>query len=377
MRKKTQILMHEDAPAGGKFSHDTENRRPYRGDPLVPIRPTYAPDEITQEVLAMVGREFPNHFGKLDGFDLPTTIEQCRESWIFSLEHLLPHFGPYEDAMSAHEPDLFHSKISALMNLSRVLPADAVRDVEQAYRCGKIPLASAEGFIRQVLGWREFMRHVHRRTDGYRNLAVPREKRKSGEENVYAGAAPTALDAKEPLPASYWGTKSGMNCLDTVVDQVVREGWSHHITRLMVLSNLATLCGYSPRELTDWFWSAYIDAYDWVVEPNVLGMGTYGDGGVTATKPYVSGAAYIDRMSDYCKTCEFNPKKSLGPDSCPFTALYWSFLERNSDRLGENIRLAMPYVALRRKSEEERRQLRNRANEALEHLAAAKYPEDI
>ena len=166
-----------------------------------------------------------------------------------------------------------------------------------------------------------------------------------------------------------------MNCLDTVVDQVIYEGWSHHINRLMVLSNLATLCGYSPRELTDWFWIAYIDAYDWVVEPNVLGMGTYGDGGVTATKPYVSGAAYIDRMSDYCKGCHYNPKKSTGDGSCPFTALNWSFLERNSERLSGNIRLAMPYVTLRKKSAEERKQLRARADEAIESLAQAKYPE--
>jgi deoxyribodipyrimidine photolyase-related protein len=259
MRKKTQILMQDHEPAGGKFSHDAENRKPYRGEPRVSSRPAYPPDQITQEVLAMVEREFPGHFGKLEGFDLPTTAEECRESWKFALHRFLPHFGAYEDAMSTHEPDLFHSKVSALMNLSRVLPGDAVRDVEMAYDEGKIPIASAEGFIRQVLGWREFMRHIHRRSDGYRNLSVPYEKRKPGEHDAYAGATPTALDATLPLPAAYWGAKSGLNCLDTVVNQVIHEGWSHHITRLMVLSNLATLCGYSPRELTDWFWIAYVD----------------------------------------------------------------------------------------------------------------------
>ena len=274
--------------------------------------------------------------------------------------------------MVSGQPDLFHSKISALMNLSRVLPRDAVDDVAAAHAQGSIPLASAEGFIRQVLGWREFMRHVHRATDGYRDLQVPYEKPAKG---MYAGATPTALNATLPLPAAYWGEPSGLNCLDTVVHQVVNEGWSHHITRLMVLSNLATLCGFSPRELTDWFWIAYIDAYDWVVEANVLGMSTYGDGGVTATKPYVSGAAYINRMSDYCKGCKFDPTRSTGDGSCPFTALYWSFLERNSDRLSGNQRLTMPYATLHKKTAAERKALRARAAEAIDELASVPRPQ--
>jgi deoxyribodipyrimidine photolyase-related protein len=258
------------------------------------------------------------------------------------------------------------------MNLSRVLPRQAVDDVAAAYAQGKIPLASAEGFIRQILGWREYMRHVHRVTDGYRNLSVTYETRGKG---LYAGAAPTALLATRPLPAAYWGVPSGLNCLDTVVRQVVDEGWSHHITRLMVLSNLATLCGFSPRQLTDWFWIAYVDAYDWVVEPNVLGMSTFADGGVTATKPYVSGAAYIHRMSDYCKRCQFDPTRSTGPGSCPFTALYWSFLERNAETLSTNQRLAMPYATLRKKPENERKALRERAQAAIEALEQVPRPE--
>ncbi|AXC11479.1 hypothetical protein ACPOL_2155 [Acidisarcina polymorpha] len=375
LRKKREVLMENGEPSGGRFSYDADNRKPYRGQPRVPTRPEFPPDEITREVMMTVEREFPNHFGTLEGFDLPVTAEQCRHSWHFALQHLLPFFGPYEDAMATAETDLFHSKISALLNLSRILPGDVVDDVENAYHAGLIPLASAEGFIRQVLGWREFMRHVHRRTDGYRNIAAPRQKGQSVATDSYAGATPSALDARLPLPAAYWGAKSGMNCLDTVIEQVIREGWSHHITRLMVLSNLATLCGYSPRELADWFWIAYIDAYDWVVETNVLGMGTYGDGGVTATKPYVSGAAYIDRMSDYCKGCAFDPRKASGEGSCPFTALYWTFLERNSERLSGNIRLAMPYATLRKKSALERRQLRARAEQAIQELGSARYPE--
>jgi len=239
------------------------------------------------------------------------------------------------------------------------------------------------------------MRHMHEQTDGDRLLDgdVPQEvpsrpQETSAEQSPiaagaytftaardpYAGATPSALHASLPLPAVYWGVKSGLHCVDTVVGQVVEEGWSHHITRLMVLSNLATLCGFSPRELTDWFWVAYIDAYDWVVEPNVLGMATYADGGLTATKPYVSGAAYINRMSNFCGHCRYDPKKSIGVDSCPFTALYWTFLERNEAILASNFRMKMPYNMLRRKSPQELVQLRARAEEAVAHLQSFQRP---
>lgn len=372
MRNRSGFLMEGGKPIGGKYSYDEENRKPYRNEIPVPQRPSYRPDPITAEVLELVSKTFPKHFGTLEGFDLPVTAKDSRHAWTFAVQQLLPHFGPWEDAMHSGQPHLFHSKVSALMNLSRILPREAVGDVAAAYAKGSIPLASAEGFIRQILGWREFMRHIHRVTDGYRDLDVPYEPVKRGK---YSGAAPTALDARLPLPAAYWGAPSGLNCLDTVVRQVVSEGWSHHITRLMVLSNLATLCGFSPRELTDWFWIAYVDAYDWVVEPNVLGMSTYSDGGVTATKPYVSGAAYINRMSDYCKHCQFDPKRSTGRGSCPYTALYWSFLERNSDKLEGNQRLAMPYATLRKKSAAERKALRERAHAAIEELERVPRPD--
>lgn len=371
MRQKTGLLMHSGKPIGGKFSYDAENRQPYKGQVPVPERPSYPPDEITREVIALTERVNPENFGTIEGFDWPCSSRDVQHFWKFALEKLLPHFGPYEDAMSSRERDLFHSKISGLMNLSRILPAQVVRDVVAAYDKGKISLASTEGFVRQILGWREFMRHVHRISDGFRGLDVFYEAAKPHN----TGATPSALGATLPLPAAYWGVKSGLNCLDTVVQQVIDEGWSHHITRLMVLSNLATLCGFSPRELCDWFWFAYVDAYDWVVEPNVLGMSTYADGGLTATKPYVSGAAYINRMSDYCGKCQFDPKKSVGEGSCPFTALYWSFLERNRDLLGKNIRLAMPYRTLDKKSPAERQQLRKRAEQAIEALEAAPHPE--
>jgi deoxyribodipyrimidine photolyase-related protein len=278
-----------------------------------------------------------------------------------------------------------------LLNLGRLLAMDLIRDVAAAADEGTVPMASAEGFIRQLLGWREFMRHLHEQTDGYRLLAghVTQEQSNRLQEvspdqtaaaahaypkSPYDGARPSALGASLPLPAVYWGAKSGLHCMDTVVAQVIDEGWSHHITRLMVLSNLATLCGFSPRELTDWFWIAYVDAYDWVVEPNVLGMATYADGGLTATKPYVSGAAYINRMSNFCGHCQYDPKKSVGEGSCPFTALYWTFLERNEAALGHNFRMQMPYTTLRRKQPEELVQLRARAAHAIEQLQSLARP---
>lgn len=361
VRKRTGLLMEhgrtgKDAkPIGGKFSYDAENRQPWKNELPVPVRPEFKPDAITREVMAMIEERHPEHMGSTEGFALPVTRADAERLWQFALERLLPHFGPWEDAMSAEHPDLFHSGVSPLVNLTLLRPIDVVEQTARAFEQGRIPLASAEGFIRQIIGWREFIRHIHEATDGFRRL----------EPN----AAPNALSATRALPPVYWGTPSGMHCMDTVVRGVVADGWSHHITRLMVLSNLATLCGFSPRELTDWFWAAYVDAYDWVVEPNVLGMATFADGGLTATKPYVSGAAYIHKMSDYCGRCKLNPKQSTGEGSCPFTALYWSFLERNEETLRPLNRMAMPLNTMRKKPAGERKALRDRADAAITALA--------
>jgi deoxyribodipyrimidine photolyase-related protein len=375
MRRSTGLLMKRDKPVGGKWSYDAENRRPWRGEVDVPQRPQFPPDAITREVIALVDKQYPNHFGTTAGFDVAVTRADAEALWAFTLEHLMPHFGPWEDAMSLAEPDLFHSMTSPLVNLTLLRPRDLVDQVAEAYEAGHLPLPSAEGFIRQLLGWREFVRHLHEATDGFRTLDPEpgleldsRLKAATNKSDPYAGAAPNFLDAQRSLPPVYWGSASGMMCMDTVVAGVVADGWSHHITRLMVLSNLATLAGYSPRQLTDWFWFGYIDAYDWVVEPNVLGMSTFADGGLTATKPYVSGAAYIDRMSDFCGHCALDPKKSVGAGSCPFTALYWSFLERHEDKLKSNPRLFMPMNAMRKRSAEDRKAMRERAEAALVQL---------
>ena len=352
VRKRTGILMERGQPTGGKFSFDAENRKPWRGTPVPPVRPRFPPDELTREVLALVEQRFGDHFGTLEGYAEPASEADARAVWDFARKELLEHFGPFEDAMSVSEPDLFHTKISALLNLSRVLPRTVVDDVAADFAAGDLPLPSAEGFIRQVLGWREFVRHVHEVTDGFREPPLA-----------------NALGAGRPLPPAYWGTPSGMNCLDTVVATVVRTGHSHHITRLMILGNLATLAGFSARELSDWFWLAYIDAYDWVVEPNVLGMATYADGGLMTTKPYVSGAAYINKMSDYCKGCALDPKRATGEGACPVTALYWTFLDRNRDALAGNQRIAMPLKMAQKKSAKELAALHEHADHAVSCLA--------
>ena len=330
VRKRTGFLMDADGkPIGGRYSFDGENRKRWPGEPAAPVIPRFEVDAITQEVGALVERWFGDHPGSLDLAAIPCTAEAAQEVWGWAAAKCLVHFGPYEDAMSVERRNLFHTRLSPLLNVHRLLPGDVVDDVLRQ----DLPLPSQEGFLRQVIGWREFVRHVHRATDGFRSLPDG-----PAPQDALGQAAPSYLGSERPLPPVYWGNApSGLHCLDSVVDGVWAEGMSHHITRLMVLSNLATLLDVSPRALTDWFWEAYIDAYDWVVEPNVLAMGSFGVGDLMTTKPYVAGAAYIHRMSDYCDACAFHPKKN-----CPITPLYWAFLGRHRDALEGNHRIAMP-----------------------------------
>jgi len=365
VRRDSGVLMDQGKPVGGKFSMDRENRLAWRGKQPAPNPPTYPIDPIKEEVSDLIQREFARHPGRLDLNALPATQADCEQLWSWAKAACLPRFGPYEDAMSLHSKGLFHTRISSLVNLHRLLPSRVLADAVGL----DIPLSSKEGFVRQVLGWREFVRHVHLATDGCRDLptgpcpvqAMPGDggyRRWSGKPwgpegpstEPDGGAAPSHLGGETPLPPAYWGDPSGLACLDHVVVSVWEEGYSHHITRLMILSNLATLLDVRPRELTDWFWVAYSDAYDWVVEPNVLGMGTFALGDVMVTKPYVSGAAYINRMSDYCNVCAFDPKTN-----CPITPLYWAFLERHKDKLEGNPRLRMPMAGLGKRSESQKR----------------------
>ena len=323
VRRDADILMENGKPVGGAWSFDAQNREPWRGTPEAPEPPRFEPDEITREVAAFVDDHFSDHPGAIDLTALPATADDAEQLWAWALRECLHAFGPYEDAMSERSSGLFHTRVSALMHLHRLLPRRVLDDVLAL----DIELRSKEGFVRQVLGWREFVRHVHRTTDGMQTC----------EQNH--------LEAHTPLPPVFWGgAPSGLRCLDRVVEDVWREGYSHHITRLMVLSNIATLLDVDPRELTDWFWVAYTDAFDWVVEPNVLGMGTYAAGDLMTTKPYISGAAYINKMGDSCGSCAFDPRRN-----CPITRMYWAFLARHEDKLASNHRMRMPYASLRKR----------------------------
>lgn len=339
VRRAYDVLMEDGKPVGGKLSFDAENRKPWKGTPSAPEPPRYEPDAVTREVGDLVSKRFADHPGTLDLTRLPATRTDAERTWTWAQRACLEHFGPYEDAMSSSARGLFHTRMAALLNLHRIAPRRVVEEAIDA----DVPLASKEGFVRQVLGWREFVHHVHEATDGFR--ALPDTPLRDGL------AAPAHLDATRPLPAAWWDAPSGLACLDDVVRAVWEEGWTHHIPRLMVLSNIATLLGVDARELTDWFWVAYVDAYDWVVEPNVLAMGTFATGDVMTTKPYVSGAAYIHRMSDHCAGCAFHPKTT-----CPLTPLYWHFLARNAEHLAANQRMRMPLASLRKRAPEKRQQ---------------------
>ncbi|MGE0491011.1 MAG: cryptochrome/photolyase family protein [Vulcanimicrobiota bacterium] len=352
VRQDTGILMRNGSPVGEKYSHDAANRQAWSGEPEAPEPPAFKLDPIKREVGQLIEKSFGHHPGRLDLERLPASKDEAVSLWEWAKQHCLKSFGPYEDAMSWRSRGVFHTRISPLLNLHRILPRTVIAEVQQL----DIPLSSMEGFVRQVIGWREYVRHVHRETDGFRSLGGRMSRQGDGGYERWANQAwpgqppeeqaePNFFEASQDLPPAYWGRPSGLACLDQVVDDVWYEGWSHHITRLMVLSNLATLLDLSPRQLTDWFWVAYIDAFDWVVEPNVLGMGTYAVGELMTTKPYISGAAYIHRMSDYCQRCRFDPKKD-----CPITRLYWAFLGRHAERLEGNFRLAMPLRSLAKRS---------------------------
>jgi deoxyribodipyrimidine photolyase-related protein len=362
VRRETGILMRAGKPVGGKFSFDSENRLPWNGKPLAPEPPTFPVDPIKEEVGRLIESRFSHHPGHLNLNALPATKSDAEVAWSWAKKQCLASFGPYEDAMSTQSAGLFHTRISSLLNIHRLLPSSIISDVLDM----ELPLASKEGFIRQVLGWREFVHHIHVATEGFRKLPTGAQpvvhKPADGGYGRWAkkswpteampgdpdgGAQPAFLPAQMPLPPAFWGASSGFACLDHIVSGVWREGYSHHITRLMVLSNLARLLDVSPRELTDWFWVAYTDAYDWVVEPNVLGMGTYAVGELMTTKPYVSGAAYINRMSDYCNRCQFKPRIN-----CPLINLYWAFLARHRALLKDNPRLKIPINSLQKRTEE-------------------------
>ena len=352
MRRKTGLLMDGDAPCEGRWNFDKENRRPAKADLLMPRPHRFEPDAITRDVLALVAERFADHPGSLDDFAWGVTRDDAQAQADAFFAHALPDFGPYEDAMLTGEHHLWHSILSPYLNSGLLDPLDLCRRAEAEYRAGRAPINSVEGYIRQIIGWREFMRGIYWR-----------------EGPDYARR--NFLDHHRPLPAWYWTGDTDMHCLAEAIGQTLATAHAHHIQRLMVTGNFALLIGADPAAVHRWYLEIYVDAYEWVELPNTLGMSQFGDGGIVGSKPYISSGAYIDRMSDYCGQCRYDVKQRVGADACPFNALYWDFLARHEDKLGDNPRLALPYRNWAKQPAEKRKETRAQARSFLDRLDAS------
>jgi deoxyribodipyrimidine photolyase-related protein len=345
LRRRHGVLMDGGAPAGGQWNYDQENRAGFGRDGPGPMpSPAVAtPDDITRDVLALVGRRFADHPGRLDRFGWPVTRADALAALADFIERRLPRFGLYQDAMWSNEPWLYHSRLSAALNLKLLDPREVVSAAEAAYRAGRAPLAGVEGFIRQVLGWREFVRGIYwAHMPGYLEM--------------------NALDAHEPLPGFYWTGDTPMACLRAAIGQTLEYGYAHHIQRLMVTGLYACLLGVEPARVHEWYLAVYVDAVEWAELPNTLGMSQHADGGLMASKPYVATGKYIQRMSNYCTACRFDPAARTGNEACPFTTLYWDFLARHRERLRTNPRMIMQVTNLDRVPTAERAAIRRRAD---------------
>ncbi|MDJ0593003.1 MAG: cryptochrome/photolyase family protein [Pleurocapsa sp. MO_226.B13] len=314
-RKKFQILMAGDRPVGGKWNYDKENRKPPKKELQTPAPLTFEPDRITREVIDWIKQENFSNYGKIEPFNWGVTRQQALEILAHFISESLPQFGTYQDAMITGEYTMWHGLISPYLNLGLLEPIEVIDAIETAYYQQELPLNTVEGFIRQVMGWREYMHGIYYLQD-----------ENYSQNNWFAH--------DRPLPEFYWdASKTEMNCLRQTLTQVEETGYGHHIQRLMVLSNFALIAGVSPQEIESWFHSAFIDAYDWVMQTNVIGMGQFADGGILASKPYAASANYINKMSNYCSGCKYNRRDRTGESACPFNFFYWDFLIRHQDML--------------------------------------------
>ena len=356
MRRKTGLLMtggkDGGEPAGGQWNYDTENRKPPKQEMGAPVRPLFAPDEITCKVIALVQERFSDHFGNLDAFGWPVTRDQAQQAADAFFAQRLENFGPYQDAMVCGEDQLYHSLLSTSMNLGLLDPLDLCRRAERAYQEGTAPLNSVEGFIRQILGWREYIR-------GFYWYEMP------------GLAEANALEATRPLPEFYWTGETEMACLADCIRSTRDNAHAHHIQRLMVLGNFCLLAGIRPQDVADWYLVVYADAYEWVELPNVAAMILYADGGKLASKPYAASGNYINKMSDYCGSCRYSPNKKTGEGACPFNPLYWHFMDRHRDRLENNSRIGRIYANWDRMGAERQREYLESAEAVLATLEPA------
>ncbi|MCS6932511.1 MAG: cryptochrome/photolyase family protein [Acetobacteraceae bacterium] len=350
MRRESGLLMDGDRPAGGAWNLDAENRKPLPRGLRPPAPPRFPPDAVTRAVMALVAERFGAHFGSLEGFAWPVTAREAEAALRAFLRDRLPLFGDYQDAMAEGEPTLFHSLLSTSLNVGLLLPRAACEAAEAEWRAGRAPLNAAEGFIRQILGWREYVRGIYwLKMPAYREL--------------------NALGAGRPLPAFYWGAPTSMACIAAAVRQTRDLAYAHHIQRLMVTGNFALLAGIAPEAINEWYMAVYADAFEWVELPNTHGMAVHADGGLMASKPYAASGAYIARMSDYCARCAHDVKDATGERACPFNFLYWDFIARHAERFARNPRMAMPLRTLARMDPARLSAMRARAKAFLDSLA--------
>ncbi len=344
-RQRQGVLMDGHEPLGGQWNFDADNRAAFGPEGPgfdLPQPPRFAPDAITREVLDLVRTRFADHPGRLESFAWPLTREQALQALQAFITERLPLFGPYQDAIWPGDPWLYHAQLSAALNLKLLTPREVVAAAEEAVRTGRVPLNSGEGFIRQILGWREYVRGIY-------------------WTRMPAYAQGNALDAQADLPAWYWTGETDMACLRDALQQTLEHGYAHHIQRLMVTGLFALLYGVQPQQLHAWYLSVYVDAVEWVELPNTLGMSQYADGGLMASKPYIASGKYIARQSPLCSSCRYRPDERTGPQACPFTTLYWDFLLRHEARFANHPRLALQVRGLARVTEEERARIRAQA----------------
>ena len=349
MRKKYHIFMDGDEPIGGKWNYDAENRKPPKEGLDIPEPYNGDIDDITRDVMALIAERFPNHFGDIEPFYYAVTRNQALQALDLFIKQRLGYFGDYQDAMIEGEPWMYHSQISFYLNCGLLLPLECVEAAENAYYQGQAPLNAVEGFIRQIVGWREYIRGVYW-------LKMPDY------------ASQNFLKAERDLPDFYWTADTKMNCLAQCVSETKQNAYAHHIQRLMVLGNFALLAGVDPKQVNEWFLIVYADAYEWVELPNVSGMILFADGGYLASKPYAAGGSYINKMSNYCKNCDYKVTKKNGLDACPFNYLYWDFLARNRDKLQFNHRIAMMYKTYDRMNEERKETIAHESRQFLDNL---------
>jgi deoxyribodipyrimidine photolyase-related protein len=342
-RRALNVLMDADGkPAHGRWNFDEENRKSFKTAPDVPRPYRPRPDDVTREVMALVEHTWPDAPGRMDRFHWPVTRDQALRALRDFVENRLHRFGTYEDAMWAGEPVLYHSRLASSLNLKLLRPGECIDAALDAYEDGRVAPNDVEGFVRQIIGWREFIRGVYYREG-------PGYLRRNG------------LRHRGRLPGFYWSGDTDMNCLRHCLGDVIDNAWGHHIPRLMVLGNFALTTGVHPTAINEWFLAMYVDAVDWVTAPNVIGMSQHADHGVVGTKPYAGSASYINRMSNYCRDCRYDPKQRVGGDACPFNTFYWDFMIRHRGRFMKNRRMALAIKNVDRLGGNERKGIQSRA----------------